>query len=199
VNVVPDMWSKKGFLSLKPLSSWQLDLDARLAFLSSWIENDKPPSFWISGLFFPQAFLTGAVQNVARKFNYEIDRLEFDNHYKPEDVTSKTITEAPEIGVYIFGMYMEGARWSYEDKAIRPSQAKVLYTEFPMMHLEPILDRPARTGIYMCPVYKVLSRRGVLLTTGHSTNFVIYFEVPSTDGQDIWIRAGVAGFLALRT
>jgi len=199
VNVVPDMWGNKGFLSLKPLSSWQLDLDDRLKFLSGWIEHDKPVTFWVSGLFFPQAFLTGALQNNARKYNYEIDRLEFDYHYLPEDVTSKTVTEPPKEGIYIYGMYMEGARWDYADSAIRPSMPKVLYTEFPLMQLEPILDRPVKTGIYKCPVYKVLSRRGVLSTTGHSTNFVIYFEVPSTDGQDHWIRAGVAGFLALRT
>ena len=31
----------------------------------------------------------------------------------------------------------------------------------------------------MCPCYKILTRKGVLSTTGHSTNFVVTFEVAS--------------------
>ena len=189
----------KGFLSLKPLAAWQLDLDARLKFLTDWLETSKPPIFWISGFFFPQAFLTGAVQNHARKFNFEIDRLEFfylfqDGKLKPEDVKEK-----PENGVYVHGFFLEGARFSSSEKSIRPSRPKILYTSFPVMHFDPVLDRKAPDGMYKCPIYKVLSRRGVLLTTGHSTNFVIFLEVPSDQPEDVWVRAGVAGFLALRT
>jgi len=47
-------------------------------------------------------------------------------------------------------------------------------------------------------VYKVLSRAGTLSTTGHSTNFVMFLELPSKEEEDIWICAGVAAFLALR-
>jgi len=54
------------------------------------------------------------------------------------------------------------------------------------------------TGVYRCPMYKVLSRRGTLSTTGHSTNFVLMIELPSKEEQDVWIKAGVAVFLALR-
>jgi dynein heavy chain len=55
-----------------------------------------------------------------------------------------------------------------------------------------------KTGIYNTPVYKVLSRSGTLSTTGHSTNYVMLMELPSTESQDKWIKAGVAAFLALR-
>jgi dynein heavy chain len=68
-----------------------------------------------------------------------------------------------------------------------------------MLHLLPIEDRVKPTeGIYNCPLYKVVSRRGTLSTTGHSTNFVMYIELASRETEELWVRAGVAAFLALR-
>lgn len=68
-----------------------------------------------------------------------------------------------------------------------------------MIQLLPQADRKApEKGIYNCPVYKVVSRRGTLSTTGHSTNFVMMFEMPTITSEEDWIRAGVAAFLALR-
>lgn len=49
-NQVPIMWAEKGFLSLKPLSSWTNDLLARINFLQSWIDKGTPKVFWISGI-----------------------------------------------------------------------------------------------------------------------------------------------------
>ena len=79
------------------------------------------------------------------------------------------------------------------------STPKVLYVEMPLIWYLPKRNRAKpTTGIYDCPVYKVLSRTGTLSTTGHSTNFVQYIELPTTEEQDKWIRGGVAAFLALR-
>ena len=78
-------------------------------------------------------------------------------------------------------------------------KAKELFSDFPLMHIVPIPDRtPPETGIYNCPLYKVVSRAGTLSTTGHSTNFVSFIEIDSKEPEDIWIRAGVAAFLSLK-
>lgn len=109
------------------------------------------------------------------------------------------MTGKPEAGVLIYGMYLEGCKWNYETHMLDESDPKKLYVEMPMIHLLPVMDRVVpTTGIYECPLYKVLSRSGTLSTTGHSTNFVFFMEIPSQDERDKWIKAGVACFLALK-
>lgn len=74
-NQVPSMWEAKAYPSLKPLSSWVADLLERLAFVRKWIDDGIPAVYWISGFFFPQAFLTGTLQNFARKHKFPIDTV----------------------------------------------------------------------------------------------------------------------------
>lgn len=76
-NMVPAMWSAKAYPSLKPLGAWVEDLKARVAFLNLWVDKGIPPAFWISGFYFPQAFLTGTLQNYARKYILSIDTINF--------------------------------------------------------------------------------------------------------------------------
>jgi len=196
-NKVPDAWAAKAYPSLKPLSSWVTDLTERLQFIQTWVEEGVPAVYWISGFFFPQAFLTGTLQNYARKNKMPIDTVSFD--FKVEDsLTLATVTTGPPDGCYIRGLYMEGARWDSTISSLNESQPKELYTEFPILWLKPAQHRekPAE-GFYDCPVYKTLTRAGTLSTTGHSTNFVLYIEVPSAKAQAHWINRGVALFTAL--
>jgi len=206
INQVPGAWAGVAYPSMKPLSAWQADLMERLKFIQDWIELGVPAVFWISGFYFPQAFLTGSLQNYARKYKLPIDTVEFNFLLKKEDWTM--FPTKPEDGVYIRGLFLEGARWDAAEGSISDSLPKQLYTELPVIHLDPQQHRKEVTkNIYRCPVYKILSRRGTLSTTGHSTNFIMWIEVPSyrtnilnNEGkadQEEWIRAGVAAFSSL--
>ena len=205
LNQVPKSWASKAYPSMKPCSAWVTDLILRLQMVLDWIDQGIPKVFWISGFYFPQAFLTGSLQNYARKYKMPIDTVEF-NFRMIKDKWEKL--EKPKDGVYIRGLYLEGARYCDKEESVSASFPKQLYTDLPTIHLDPSQHRVApKTGVYRCPVYKILSRRGVLSTTGHSTNFIMWIELPSkrsniqnnegrADSEE-WIRAGVAAFGSL--
>jgi dynein heavy chain len=112
-NLVPKKWQEVGFLSQKPLASWIMDLNDRVNFLTDWITNGTPKVFWISGFFFPQAFLTGTLQNYSRKMNIAIDLVQFNFDFV-DTKTFKEIKEKPKDGCYVYGMYLEGCKWDYK-------------------------------------------------------------------------------------
>merc|ERR1712078_233907 len=72
---VPAKWGEGGvgYPSLKPLASWFKDFVERCHFMHTWLTTQPPASFWIPAFFFPQGFLTSALQMYARKYQEAID------------------------------------------------------------------------------------------------------------------------------
>ena len=212
---VPATWTSVAYPSLKPLGPWFKDFMQRMDFMINWVEHGVPAAYWISGFFFPQGFLTASLQNYARKYKYPIDTVAFSFIMKDDAVNELA---APSDGCYIYGLFLEGARWDKNVQSLVDPKPKELFAPMPVIHMLPEQYRATpQGGIYRCPMYKVLTRTGTLSTTGHSTNFVTWIEVPSNRetifrsslvsetnaqvkfcDQDCWIKAGVAAFCALR-
>jgi dynein heavy chain len=204
------MWAAKAYPSLKPLATWVPDLVTRTAFIQSWYDTGKPPVFWISGFFFPQAFITGVMQNHARKYQLPIDTVGFDyGVLKPDEMKAAEEVKYAD-GSVCWGLFIEGARFDTDSHVVCESRPRELFTVMPYITLSPKVktDIEAAIGsaqlytgsidgtahVYMCPIYKTSVRMGVLSTTGHSTNFVMYIKLPMAKGdtQRHWIKRGVA-------
>ena len=53
-------------------------------------------------------------------------------------------------------------------------------------------DDKAKQYVYDCPLYKTSTRKGELLTTGHSTNFIMPIKLKASQNWKNWTKRGVA-------
>jgi len=141
--------------------------------------------------------MTASLQTYARKHMEAIDGLSFEFDIlseKPEE-----ILQSPDDGVIIFGLYLEGARFDATLGRIVESKPGEMYDLLPTIHFKPAVGHKQAHNTYACPVYKTAVRKGVLSTTGMSTNYVLPIELPIArdEMEQKWILAGVAALCNL--
>ena len=192
VGVVPKSWLKKSFPSLKPLASYFDSLIKRVAEFDKWVREAPPVIYWISGFFFTHSFLTAVRQNYARRHRVPIDTISF--QFKAQKAMSEEFAaqvRRPSDGVFVHGLFLEGAAWCHDDKVLVEARARELYSEAPVIFLHPGVHPPSNTGgTYDCPVYRTTERKGVLKTTGHSSNYVIGVDLPCSGEPSHWVLRG---------
>lgn len=196
-GLVPAQWLKTSYPSKKKLAFYYKNLIKRLKFMQDWIDNGAQPICWISGLYFIQAYLTGLTQNFARKYNTPIDTLIFDFAFPEKDYEP---TARPEDGGYINGIYTDGAKWDADKRVVADSEFGVLYYEMTIIHVIPVdITNKVEKHTYKCPFYRTSERKGVLNTSGQSSNFIMTMEIPleKNSKEDYWIKRGMCLLTAL--
>merc|ERR1712226_482958 len=152
----------------------------------------------LAGLFFPQGFTTGVLQNHARKYKLPIDTLNFAFVMQKESGL-EDVKCAPPDGVFVSGVFLDGAVWDPEKHTMVDPAPRQLFSSLPNVHFMPAIKTANPFGpsdvapddLYELPVYKTSVRAGQLSTTGMSTNFIIAIEIPSDRSYEFWVLRGI--------
>ncbi|KAH3750472.1 hypothetical protein DPMN_184995 [Dreissena polymorpha] len=190
---VPPSWLK-AYPSLKPLAAWTRDLVQRLDQLEKWATTAHPPNiFWMSGFTFPTGFLTAVLQLSARLNNVSIDSLSWEFSVMTVDDTN--ITGPPKDGVYIKGLFLQGAGWDKKNQCLIEATPMQLVCQIPTIHFKPVENKKKVTkGIYTCPCYYFPNRTGSM----GRPSFIVATELKSGDkSPDHWAKRGTALLMSL--
>ncbi|CAG9772859.1 unnamed protein product [Ceutorhynchus assimilis] len=190
---VPSGWLK-AYPSLKLLGSWTRDLVARVEHFSNWALTVHPPMlFWLAAYTFPTGFLTAVLQTAARMKEVPIDTLSWE--FTVLTVEESSIQTAPESGVYVKSMFLEGAGWNKKNAVLIEPQPMQLVSPMPLIHFKPneVVKKKAK-GLYLCPVYYFPIRTGA----ANRPAYVVAVDLKcGMEGSDYWIKRGTALLLSL--
>ncbi|CAL4125091.1 unnamed protein product, partial [Meganyctiphanes norvegica] len=150
---VPEAWRKISWES-STLGFWFTELLERDCQFRRWYTKGRPMSFWITGFFNPQGFLTAMRQEVTRQHKgWSLDCVILQNlvtKFNRED-----IVEPPPEGVYVYGLFLEGAGWDKKNGRLTESKPKVLYEPIPVVYLYAVNTTSGKDpGTYECPIYR---------------------------------------------
>ncbi|XP_023288932.1 dynein heavy chain 8, axonemal-like [Orussus abietinus] len=138
----------------------------------------------MTGFFNPQGFLTAMKQEVTRAHK----GWALDNVIAHNDVTRYAQDEVktpPTEGVFVYGLYLEGAGWDKRNNRLCESANKVLYVMMPVIHIYAKYGLQAKNlKLYECPVYKKPKRTYILLITS--------LWLPTSKPPELWIIRGAA-------
>ncbi|KAI4470545.1 dynein heavy chain family protein [Holotrichia oblita] len=150
---IPEKWLKVSWESAT-LGFWYTELLERDHQFRTWLANGRPNVFWMTGFFNPQGFLTAMRQDVTRAHKgWALDSVVLQNlitRYNKEE-----LKEGPAEGVYISGLFLEGASLDRRTGKLIESRPKVLYEQMPVIYIFAINTTAGKDPkLYECPIYR---------------------------------------------
>jgi len=148
---------------LPTFGAWFNSLIDRNTRLTEWLKNGRPQTFWLTGFFNPQGFLTAMKQEVTRmhkgggKTDKDKDPWSLDDVVYTSAVKEKEADQLKEMeGVLIEGLWIEGAMW--KKGSLADPEGKNMFYPLPLLHVSADNAKQKKAdndkAQYNCPVYK---------------------------------------------
>ena len=100
-------------------------------------------------------------------------------------LTKEDCLAPPTEGVYVHGLFLDGAGWDRKNCRLTEPAPKVLFVLLPVVHIYAINIREARDPkLYVCPVYKKPRRTDL--------TYITALLLKSVHHPDHWTLRGVA-------
>ena len=164
------------------------------------MKEDRPAKYWLAGFYNPQGFLTSVSQEVTRAHVGDKECWSLDESVLVSEVTKLDENEnekIPSEGVYVFGLYLDGAGWDRLKCRIRDPLPKAEPSKMPLIHItaeagkltKTIKKTPSR--MVNCAVYRYPQRGDV--------NWVFDCSLGMAEGDTapMWVRRGIALLLSV--
>ena len=155
---VPATWTKVSQLVAPNMGVWFVNILTRAEQFTNWLRSGRPSSFWLTGFFNPTGFLTANRQEVCRK--HSKDGWALDDVIDASEVLRQErdeVKKGPEEGIYIYGLYLDCAKWDKEKNRLADSDPKVGYylymlvllsaPPYPVRHIDIHKHTPRTTHI----------------------------------------------------
>mmetsp|Transcript_22862 Transcript_22862/g.57026 ORF Transcript_22862/g.57026 Transcript_22862/m.57026 type:complete len:4419 (+) Transcript_22862:2-13258(+) len=184
---VPAEWAKVSQLIMPNIGLWFVSILGRHEQLYSWMKNNRPNCFWLTGFFNPQGFLTANRQEVCRKHvkeNWALDDVI--STYEVLKQERDEVKRGPEEGIYLYGLYLDGCKWDKERMRLVDSDPKVLFAPLPVLLISACLQTARKIDPnhnYICPMYKNPTRTGL--------NFITPVDLRTEEPPNKWTLRGV--------
>ena len=180
---VPEKWAKLSWRS-STIGFWFTELLERDMQFKTWCFKGRPTVFWMTGFFNPQGFLTAMRQEVTRAHKgWALDSVICQNlvtRFNKED-----ITDCPPEGVYIYGLFLEGASLDQRTGKLVESKPKVLYEAMPVIYIYAINTTAGKDSkLYESPIYRKPGRT--------ISNYIGSIDFESDISPKHWAMRGVA-------
>ena len=186
-GLLPKQWRMLAPETQKSLLNWLEHFRKRYNQYLDWFEHGEPKVMWLSGLHIPASYLKAIIQITCRKKGWPLDKV------ATYTIVSKIynvdeISEKPEFGCYIQGLYLEGAEWDTEKNCLQRQLPKKLICNMPLIQVIPAeASKIKLRNNLKTPVYVTQNRKNV-----KGEGFVFEADLRTLVHPNLWILQGVA-------